>query len=84
MGENQLAFLVLCCLHIHLNLVTYLYIGIVAEFRDIDDTLALVPDIDEHLALSDCHHCSFNHLILHYFRKSLIVLFLIGLAVGLR
>ena len=83
MGENKLTFLVLSCLYIYLDLITHLQVRIVTELGDIDDTLALIADVHENLALSDGHHGSFNYLVLHYLGESLIVHFLVSLTVCL-
>ena len=83
-GENQLAFLVLGCLHIDLDLVTDLQVRVVTELGDVDNALALVADVHENLALADGHHGSFYDLILHYLGEGLVVHLLIGLAVCIR
>ena len=62
MRKNELSFLVLSVLDIDLHFVTDFEIGIVAELRSHDDTLALVADVDNNLPLSNRGHDAFYDL----------------------
>ena len=73
--KDQLTLLVLCALNIHLHLVTDLQVGIVAELRSRDDTVALVADVDHHFLLVDGDDSSFHHLVVGHFVQGFVVRF---------
>ena len=73
MREGQLAVLVLDRLHVDFDLVAYLQVGIVAELRDGDDTLALIAYIDDNFALVDTRYGSLDHFADVDVRKRLVV-----------
>ena len=59
--QGQLAVLVLGRVDIDFDLVAHLQIGVVAELRDGDDTLALVAHVDDNLALGESRHRTLDH-----------------------
>ena len=63
-GKDELALLVLCGLDIDLYLVTDLEVRIVTEFRSLDNTLALVTYVYDHLSLRDSGNDTFHDLVL--------------------
>ena len=71
--KGQLAVLVLGRLHVDFDLVAYLQVGVVAELRYGDDTLALIADIDDNLALVDARYGSLDHFADVDVRKRLVV-----------
>ena len=71
--KGQLAVLVLGRLHVDFDLVAYLQVGVVAELRYRDDTLALIADIDDNLALVDTRYGSLDHFADVDVRKRLVV-----------
>ena len=71
--KGQLAVLVLGRLHVDFDLVAYLQVGVVAELRYGDDTLALIADIDDNLALVDTRYGSLDHFADVDVRKRLVV-----------
>ena len=62
--QNQLALLVLLVLNVNFNLVTYLEVGVVAEFRSRNDTIALVTDVNDNLFLVSRDYGTFYYLML--------------------
>ena len=64
MGKDELALLVLCGLDIDLYLVTDLEVRIVAEFRSLDNNLALVTDVCDVLSLRESGYDTFHDLVL--------------------
>ena len=78
--QNQLTLLVLCVLNINLYHVAGLQVGIVAEFRSGDDTIALVADVDDYFFFVDADYLTVNDLMLadlvEGFVVSLVKLFL--------
>ena len=71
--EGQLAVLVLGRLDIDLDLVADLQVGVVAELRYGNDTLALVADVDENLALGDGRDGTLDHLADGDVRQRLVI-----------
>ncbi len=71
--EQQLAFLVLLVLHINLNNVAYLQVGIVTELRSGNNTVALVADVHDNLFLVEGDYLTLYHLVLTYLVQGLIV-----------
>ena len=71
--ENELTLLVLSVLNINLYGVTGLQLGVVAEFRSGDDTVALVADVDDYLFLVDADHLTVNNLMLADLVKGFVV-----------
>ena len=82
--EHQLALLVLLVLHIDLNLIANLQVGIVTEFRGGDNTITLVANVDHDLFLVDGDHLSLYNLLLSNLAKRLVVGFLQTLLAGRR
>ena len=66
MREDELALLVLLVLNVHLNGVTYLQVGVVAEFAGRYDTIALEADVHHYLALVHCDYGAINHVVVTY------------------
>ena len=61
--EHELATLVFLIFDVHLNGVADLQFGIVTEFADGDDAIALVADVDNHFALADRDDRTFNYFV---------------------
>ena len=77
--ENQCAALVLNRLYVDLYLVAYLQVGIIAELRNGDDTLALVADVNGNFALVDLGNRTLDNLAHGDVRQGLVI----GLGYGL-
>ena len=73
MRKRQLAVLVLGRLHVDLDLLAYGQFGVVAEFGNGNDALALVADVDDNLALADAHDRALDHLADGDVRQRLVV-----------
>ena len=71
--KRQLAVLVLGRLHVDLDLLAYGQFGVVAEFGNGNDALALVADVDDNLALADAHDRALDHLADGDVRQRLVV-----------
>ena len=71
--KRQLAVLVLGRLHVDLDLLAYGQFGVVAEFGNGNDALALVADVDDNLALADTHDRALDHLADGDVRQRLVV-----------
>ena len=71
--KYQLTLLVLLVLDIDFHLVANLQVGVVAELRSGDDTIALVADVDYHLFLIDGDDSTLDHLVLLDLVESLVV-----------
>ena len=71
--KRQLAVLVLGRLHVDLDLLAYGQFGVVAEFGNGNDALALIADIDDNLALVDTRYGSLDHFADVDVRKRLVV-----------
>lgn len=69
----QLTVLVLLALDIDLYLIADLEIGVVAELRCGDDTIALVADVDNDFLLVDGDNGTLNHLVLLNLVQGLVV-----------
>ena len=69
----QLTVLVLLALNIDLYLVADLEIGVVAELRCGNDTIALVADVDNDFLLVDGDNGTLNHLVLLDLVQGLVV-----------
>ena len=69
----QLTILVLLALDIDLYLIADLEIGVVAELRCGNDTIALVADVDNDFLLVDGDNGTLNHLVLLDLVQSLVV-----------
>ena len=79
--EHELALPVLCGLHIDLDLVADLEVGIVTELGDGDHALALASDVDNDFTLGERGHLSLDYFVLDNLGKSLVVCLLDGLPV---
>ena len=75
MRQNQLSLLILCVLNVNLYDVTGFQLGVVAEFRGGDDTIALVADVDDYFFLVDADDLTVNDLMLADLVKGLVVRF---------
>ena len=71
--KGQLSVLVLGRLDIDFDLVAHFQIGVVAELRDGDDTLALVADVHQNLALGDGGYGTFDHFADVDVRQRLVI-----------
>ena len=71
--KNQLSALVLGRLDIDLDLVADLQVGVVAELGNGNDTLALVADVHENLALGNARNGAFHDLADIDVRQRLVV-----------
>lgn len=71
--KNQLSALVLGRLDIDLDLIADLQVGVVAELGNGNDTLALVADVHENLALGNARNGTFHDLADVDVRKRLVV-----------
>ena len=74
--ENELALLVLCIFYVDFHNVTHLQVGVVAELRSGDDTIALVADVDNNFLLVDSCYSTINNLMVGYLVKCFVVSFL--------
>ena len=83
MRKDELALLVFLIFDVNLHGVTYLQVGVVAEFAYGDDAIALVADVYNNLALVDRDNRTFHNLVLVDTAKGAVVGFLLFfLAVG--
>ena len=82
MGKDELALAVLDGLDEHLDLVTDLQVGVVAEFGGLDDALALRAYVDDHFTLGDGGDDTFDHLVLPDLGEGLVVSLFDGFTVG--
>ena len=71
--EYQLALYVLLVLYINFNLVAYLEVWVVTEFRSWDNTIALVTDVYDNLFLVYRDYCSLYNLVFCYLVKSFVI-----------
>ena len=71
--EYELTLAVLLILYINLNLVAYLQLRGVTEFRCRDDTVALVTDVYDNLFLVDRDYSTLNYLVLRYLVKCFVI-----------
>ena len=71
--ENQLTLNVFLVFYINLNLVTYLQVWVVTEFRSWDNTVALVTDVYDNLFLINRDYSTLYNLMLSYFVKGFVI-----------
>ena len=71
--KGQLSVLVLGRIDIDFDLVAYLQVGVVAELRNGDDTLALVADVYQNFTLGDGGYGTFDHFADVDVRQRLVV-----------
>ena len=71
--EDQLTLLVFSALYVNLYQVADLQVGIVAELRSGDNTVALVADVDNNFLLVNRDDLTFNYLVVGYFVKGFVV-----------
>ena len=77
--QDELTLLVLLILDVHLNGVTYLQFGVVAEFAGGDDTIALETDVYNHLALVHCNYGAIHYVVVTYLVHAASVSLLLSL-----
>ncbi len=63
MGKNQLTLLVFLIFDEYLNSVANLDVGIVAEFAERNDAIALVSDVNHSFALVECDDGTFDYIL---------------------
>ena len=66
MGEDKLALLVFLVFNEDLNDIANLDVGIVAEFADRDDAVALVADVNHCLTLVERDDGTFDYVLVLY------------------
>lgn len=74
--QNELTALVFLILYVNVYFVAYLQVGIVAELRSGDDTIALVTNVDHYLFLINRDNGTLDYLVLLNLVQRVIVGFL--------
>ena len=73
MREDKLALLVFLIFNVDFNGVADLQVGVVAEFADGDDAVALVANVDHYFALVHGNDSAVHHLVFTDFVEGFVV-----------